>query len=219
MAPTCIFLGDSITCAGRLWLTDEKKLGNGYVSMLADRIHSIAPDMRFINKGYDGFTVPFLLKRLSRDCILTSPDYITILIGINDVGIAMNTGVSLEQQHFRDNYRSLLEELRQWTHARILCAGPFIFPHPQEYQNWIPVVRQAGSMIQELTEEYDLPFLPLHDTLNRIAEQEGYDAVTTDGIHLTDRGHQILADLFYPFFSNTGTGASSRRLSGSTLQS
>ena len=106
MAATCVFLGDSITCAGRLWLTDEKKLGNGYVSLLTDRIRTIAPDTHVINKGYDGFTVPFLLKRLTRDCILSSPDFITILIGINDVGIAMNTGVSLEEQHFRENYLS-----------------------------------------------------------------------------------------------------------------
>ncbi len=200
MAATCVFLGDSITCAGRLWLTDEKKLGNGYVSLLTDRIRTIAPDTHVINKGYDGFNVPFLLKRLTRDCILSSPDFITILIGINDVGIAMNTGVSLEEQHFRENYLSLLEELQQWTHARILCAGPFIFPHPQEYQNWIPVVRQAESLIRELTAEQQIPFLPLHDTLNHFAGQEGCGAVTTDGIHLTDRGHRILADLFFPFF-------------------
>lgn len=204
MANTYLFLGDSITCANRLWLPDSDGLGNGFVSFLANKIRTITSDAQFINKGHDGFTVPFLLKRLTYDTLQCNPDYVTILIGINDVGITMNTGVSLETQRFETSYDTLLKEIMDRTNAHILCAGPFIFPCPQEYINWILQVKKAECLISALAKKYNLAFIPLHDVLNQAAEKEGYDRITTDGIHLTAHGHQILTDILFPYFKQTG---------------
>lgn len=219
---TYLFFGDSITASQRLWTPSGDGLGNGYVSMLAPHLKARAAGnfcgteksrlrgearpldgsskTTVINKGYDGFTVPALLRLIKQDISWEQADHITIQIGINDVGIAMNTGCSLEKQMFSDNYALLLQKLTANTPAHILCVGPFLFPYPQEYTGWIPTVRQAEAILSQVSQQFHLPFLPLHDTLNDTALQMGYDAITTDGIHLTPLGHQKMAELLLPFY-------------------
>lgn len=199
MSKTYVFLGDSTTDANRLWLPEFHGLGNGYVSILASSIRQKDPDAKIINKGFDGFTLPFLFKNLERDCLKWHPDNIVILIGINDVGIAMNTGVTLKEQKFFSLYERLLDEIITWSDASILLLTPFIFPHPAEYASWIPSVREAETMICHCAASFHVPVLTLHDRFHHFALELGMDAVTTDGIHLTQAGHQFLADLIAPY--------------------
>ena len=191
-----LFLGDSITDANHLWLPETNGLGDGYVAMLADRLGS---DTLITNKGIDGFTVSALLERLQRGFLKGHPDVISLLIGINDIGVALNTGVTLEQLLFTENYREVLMHLLD-TGATLLCSGPFIFPHPQKYQIWIPYVLELEQIMVEICESLSVSFIPLHSYLTSLVKNGDYDAVTTDGIHLTVYGHKMLAEYLLPHF-------------------
>ena len=191
-----LFLGDSITDANHLWLPETNGLGDGYVAMLADRLGS---NTLITNKGIDGFTVSALLERLQRGFLKGHPDVISLLIGINDIGVALNTGVTLEQLLFTENYRAVLMHLLD-TGAKLLCSGPFIFPHPQKYQIWIPYVLELEQIMGEICESLSVSFIPLHSYLTSLVKNGDYDAVTTDGIHLTAYGHKMLAEYLLPHF-------------------
>ena len=191
-----LFLGDSITDANHLWLPETNGLGDGYVAMLADRLGS---NTLITNKGIDGFTVSALLERLQRGFLKGHPDVISLLIGINDIGVALNTGVTLEQLLFTENYRAVLMQLLD-TGAKLLCSGPFIFPHPQKYQIWIPYVLELEQIMGEVCESLSVSFIPLHSYLTSLVKNGDYDAVTTDGIHLTAYGHKMLAEYLLPHF-------------------
>lgn len=192
MSSTILFLGDSITDAEHLWLPEYQNLGNGFVYILQNYFSSHGLDYKCINKGQDGFTTSALLRILPQVLAETKPDFIHLLIGINDVGVAMNTGTTLEKLHFAENFHSILDQLSQ-AEASLLCSGPFLFPHPARRIHWMPSVAEAESIIKKETEEKEIPFLPLHADFNEIALQDGYDAITIDGIHLTSQGHHILA--------------------------
>ena len=189
-----LFLGDSITDSNHLWLPETNGLGDGYVAILADRL---GPDARITNKGIDGFTVAALLERLQRGFLKAHPDVISLLIGINDIGVALNTGVTLEELHFAENYREVLQRLLN-TGANLLCSGPFIFPHPQKYQIWIPYVLELEQIMGDICASLSLPFVPLHAYMISLVPNEDYDAVTVDGIHPTTYGHEKLADYLLP---------------------
>ena len=90
---TC--LGDSITDCDHCFSRDF--LGNGYVKMLSDRFKRDGSDYQVRNYGTDGFTINRLLQRIQGDSDFTS-DIITILIGINDIGLIMNTDRTPFQQ-------------------------------------------------------------------------------------------------------------------------
>ena len=188
-----IFLGDSITDAHRLWLPEYEALGNGYVHCLKESLTNVYPGISILNRGHDGFTMPFLLRTLERNCLRHQPDAVSILIGINDVGVSRNTGKSLEAQEFGASYDTLIQRLLQRDIRTIFLMGPFLFPYPAEFLNWMEEVRKAESIIESTARRYQLPFLPLHDKMNQAARDYGLDAVTTDGIHLTEFGHELLA--------------------------
>lgn len=188
-----IFLGDSITDAFHN-MSGEESLGKGYVREISDRLRLDKWEGKIYNAGHDGFTVAGVLKMLDYDCCQYLPSIVSVLIGCNDVGIWMNTGKTLEVQEFKKNYDKLLYRVTCEMGASVICMGPFIFPFPQEYENWIPAIRKVEKLEREVAEKYGAFFLPLHDRLNEEAEKRGYSAITTDGIHLTIDGARIIAD-------------------------
>lgn len=199
-------LGDSITDCGRFF--EDFPLGNGYVRILADTLEKQGIEISITNNGVDGFTVARLLSNAQAQHLPLAPDIITILIGINDVGLMMNTGRTPGQQEsmmleFFQNYDHLLEILKG-TGSKIILMEPFIFPWPQEYCSWIPLVKTMSQGISLLAQKYQLPYLLLHDFLNEEGRRYGLDFITTDGIHLTRQGHEILADKLNRLFSEKG---------------
>lgn len=194
---TIVFLGDSITDANRL--DSDNGLGFGYVNQISNTLKQKKASWNIINKGVDGFIAERLAIHLERDCIPYEPDYVSILVGINDVGIIMNTARTNDQRIYLLEeclryYHQLLFDLKNETNAKVLTLEPFIFPHPQEYANWLPWVNKLSKQIQKLARNYDATFVPLHDELNRLALEAGYPAITVDGIHLTAKGHHLLAE-------------------------
>ena len=187
-----VFIGDSITDANHNYSDDA--LGEGYVKIIADKLRQTHLDTEFLNKGHDGFTVFGLWKFLEHDCISKNPDIVSILIGCNDVSIKMSTGRTLEEQGFQEYYEKILKKLRQKTKAEIICMGPFIFPHPLEFKNWIPYMKKAEEMAKKAAEKYDAVFVPLHDALNQAVVAGDYDKITTDGTHLTEAGAAVVAE-------------------------
>lgn len=231
-------LGDSVTDCGRLWY--EPPLGNGYVKIM-DRLAAHAADHpglrfssssgaegkgfpvknagkpEFVNRGIDGLTVERLLRNVEAANI--PADIITVLIGINDIGLMMNTNRTPEQQKdmmqtFFRNYERLLDTLRSSlsiasdtnphtnefsvpAHKKrapqIILMEPFIFPYPDHYKLWIPLVQTMSQGIHALSDQYHLPYLLLQEDLTAAGERNGWDFITTDGIHLTAQGHRILA--------------------------
>lgn len=203
-------LGDSITDCGRLF--EDYPLGNGYVKLLSQKFSQNAAQMNtpieLKNHGTDGFTVSRILDNVVQKRIPFCPScVITLLVGINDIGLMKNTRRTAPEQEqmmerFFVRYDRLLSLLTQETPAVILIE-PFIFPFPEEYKLWIPQVKQMSQGIQKLASKYNLPYLLLHDHFHKIAAQSGYSSITTDGIHLTTYGQQILADRLFPLICKT----------------
>lgn len=195
-----VFIGDSITDANHNYSDDA--LGEGYVKQIADELRLSHQHVEILNKGHDGFTVFSLWKFLEHDCISKQPDIVSILIGCNDVSVKMSTGRTLREQGFQEYYEKILKKIRQKTDAKIICMGPFIFPHPLEFANWIPDMKEAEEMAREAAEKHDALFVPLHDVLNEAAVAVGYDKITTDGTHLTIEGARIVAEKWLVETSN-----------------
>ena len=152
-----ICLGDSITDCNHLF--EDFPLGNGYVQILSEMFRNQTPSfsisadtvrrsssavqltdkstgaIHFRNCGIDGFTVARVLENIRQHRILLhhSP-VITLLIGINDIGLIMNTDRTDSQKEqmmreFATHYNELLNLLT--TDARqVILMEPFIFPHP-----------------------------------------------------------------------------------------
>ena len=213
-------LGDSITDCGRLF--DAPPLGKGYVRLLYDLLNAPSHQKNPLNfhqgkakssweiqnRGVDGFTVARLLENAPGRYLGYPADLITILIGINDVGLMMNTGRTETQknimmQDFFRKYDQLLS-LLSTKKVPLILMEPFIFPNPSEYLTWFPMVEKMSKGISILAEKYSCTYLLLHRDLNRLYQESAPFSVTTDGIHLTIKGHQIIADKIGDCIRRTG---------------
>lgn len=190
---TLLFLGDSITDCNHSF--EPENLGYGYVRMISEKINAPESKYQVLNKGNDGFTISAVRRLWKRSCLSLHPDFITILIGINDLAVIKNTGItsSAGLAEFREQYQSLIDDIRMMSDCPILLMEPFIFPYPAEYALWESELHKMNEIILELASTNNLDFLPLWEALTTLAKKQGSPAVTTDGIHLTAAGHQIIA--------------------------
>ncbi len=193
---TC--LGDSITDCDHCFFPDL--LGDGYVKMLAERFEREGYSLQIRNCGTDGFTVQRLLQRAKTDRTVIG-DIITVLIGINDIGMMMNTNRTPAQQEemmvsFQEHYLELLTILTK-SGSRIVLMEPFVFSCPAFYENWKPLLHKMCRILKTLAGQFHLPFLSLQRELDEEVRRYGYSAITTDGVHLTRQGQQYLADRLY----------------------
>lgn len=130
--PRLLCLGDSITDCGRLFSADPS--GNGYVKILSGLLHNAGYDFSMENRGIDGFTLERLLQNMDSWLEASDPDIVTVLIGINDIGIMMNTRRSSAQQQdlmeiFAARYEQLARKLSgTGSRKRKLFPGAICFP-------------------------------------------------------------------------------------------
>lgn len=187
-----VFLGDSITDADHLF--EPAGLGNGFVSLIAR-----SPQMKghiVRNQGHDGFTTQQIYRKILREGVPGSPSVVSLLVGVNDIPVEVYTSHHRIPDEFTEYYEGILEHLSAMPDTRLVVMEPFLFDKPQEYKNWHPYILEESRIIRTAAQKYHALFVPTDKLLRREARRLGEDAVTTDGIHLTPYGNQLLANLW-----------------------
>ncbi len=194
---TVLFQGDSITDAGRI-RDNEIDLGRGYPKLAAAQLGYDNPDTyTFFNRGISGNRIVDLYARMKKDILNLKPDYMSILIGVNDFWheLGDNNGVATDK--FEKIYTMLLEEiLAEQPGMKIFIMGAYVLPGlstDEHYDRFRPEVEARAAAAKRVAEKFGLPFVDLQarfDTAYKIAEK-GY--WTKDGVHPTTFGHELIA--------------------------
>ena len=195
---TFLFQGDSITDAGR---DDEKQglagLGCGYALLLASEIENNHKDkINFINRGKSGDRITDVYARIKEDIINLKPDYMSILIGVNDVSheLTMNCGVSPKK--FRMIYGMLIDEIREvLPDIKIVILEPFVLKGTATEKLWNDFdreVRILAEISKQVAEEYETDFIPLQKKFDELSSDGNTEYWSADGIHPTLAGHEVL---------------------------
>jgi len=126
-----LFVGDSITDAGRARPVGQAGfggLGNGYVSLVHAMITAEFPELglKFINVGTSGNTVRDLRARWQTDVLDLQPDWVFVMIGINDIWRQMDSPTNLDSPVTVGEYAATLKELV--LEASEVAKGVFILP-------------------------------------------------------------------------------------------
>lgn len=192
-----LFQGDSITDAGRLYNSDTS-LGSGYPILVAAELGFLNPaKYQFINKGISGNRSIDLLARIKRDFINLSPDVISILIGVNDVGheLAEQNGVSAE--NYLNYYNLLIEQIKKaLPKTQIMIMEPFVLKASATEENWSAFrsgVEKMAEFAWLTADTYSLEFVPLMEKFDKAAELAEPSFWLADGVHPTAAGHELIA--------------------------
>jgi lysophospholipase L1-like esterase len=204
-----LFIGDSITDVGRN-RNNPGSLGKGYVAMIAKALadRGDAEHYQLINRGISGNRIHDIAERWHGDCVSLEPDVVTMLIGINDTwhNVGDETVFATKQgaEQFEMHYRHLLASLRKKSNARIILMEPFVFPYPEDRKTWRVDLDPKQEIVKRLAEEFDADWIGLDAYLNTIGAVEGYETLSNDGVHPTQKGHRLIADAWLEKFDDRG---------------
>src|SRR5262245_10927149 len=128
-----LMIGDSITDAGRARPVGEGRgdaIGRGYVMMVDALLNAVYPEqqIRVVNQGVSGNTVRDLKARWQADVLDLKPDWVSVMIGANDVWRQFDLPRQTEKHVLIDEYEKTLEELVQQTLPTVkgvILIGPF----------------------------------------------------------------------------------------------
>jgi lysophospholipase L1-like esterase len=212
-----VLIGDSITDCGRAQPVGEgggEALGNGYVSLIDALLNATSPQqcIRIINMGISGNTVRDLAARWPSDVLALEPDWLSIMIGINDVWNQFGSPLQAEWHVPRDEYARTLEDLVRTTRGRLqglVLMTPY-FLEPNRAEPMRARMDQYGAVVRELAGRYDAVFVDTRELAGRydavfVDTQAALDAALThmhpmalawDRVHLNLTGHMILARAF-----------------------
>lgn len=186
---TIVFAGDSVTDCGRRG--DPAGLGDGYVKNLYDAFGPQRP--RIVNAGISGHRAIDLAARWQTDVIAYEPDFVSVLIGINDTWRRYDEDDPTSVESFERSYRELLESVRA---KQLVLVEPFLLAVKEEQHAWREDLDPKIDVVRRLAAEYGALLVPADVEFNRQAESVGATTLADDGVHPTAAGHQLLAELW-----------------------
>ena len=193
-----LFQGDSITDCGRIRETDD--LGAGYPEKVARMYRCLYPGSgtQFINRGVSGNRSCDLLKRYEEDFLAVRPDFISVLIGINDTWRGYDSADPTSAEQYESNYRTLLERLRRdLPQAKLMIIEPFLIPTDPEKECWHTDLDPKIQAARRLAREYADYFLPMDGLFqSRIVGGASPAELSEDGVHPTEAGHAVIAQAY-----------------------
>ena len=198
-----LFIGDSVTDCERVKPEGEglfAALGKGYVSYVDGLLQSVYPDLgiRVVNKGISGNTVRDLKNRWQDDVINQKPDWLSIMIGINDVWRQYDTPFIKDWHVYIDEYESTLRELVSETKPfvkEIVLMTPF-YLESNEQDQMRRSMDQYGQVIKRIAEETNCIFVDTQAAFNIIFKDLYPAALAWDRVHPSNAGHMVLARAF-----------------------
>jgi len=198
-----LMIGDSITDCDRARPIAEAQggaLGTGYVSIINACLTATIPQarIRVINMGVSGNTVRDLAARWDSDVVALRSDWLSIMIGINDVWRHFDTQMQMETQIDLDEYSQTLERIIQKVlpnlKGLILMTPYFIEPNRADPMR--SMMDEYGAAVRNLAERYAAVLVDTQAAFDRVLTDLHPRALAEDRVHPNMIGHMLLARAF-----------------------
>jgi lysophospholipase L1-like esterase len=192
---TIEFIGDSVTDSGRREIP-EAPLGNGYVCKVQELLQAGYPELGLtvLNRGVNGDRVTSLQERWAEDVIAEAPDWLFILIGVNDVWrfFEFDRSEAVSLPEFEKVYRQIIKETQANTQTQIRLISPFL-AEPNLDDPFRAKLGDYQAAIDRIGEAFELPVIHLQPAFDWAMLSKPASAWTADRVHPTDAGHMLIA--------------------------
>ncbi|HBE03021.1 MAG: hypothetical protein A2096_15645 [Spirochaetes bacterium GWF1_41_5] len=196
-----VFIGDSITDAGRDRPvgTMKRGLGTGYVNFIAGLLSAFYPqhNLKFFNTGISGNRVIDLAGRWKTDVLDLKPDWVSVMIGINDVWRHFDHNGYIEQVSL-EKYSAVLEQLVKNTVRRVqglvLITPYFIEANRSEPMR--AMMDTYSKAVKNVSEKYKTLFADTQDAFDEYLQHGTSHTLCADRVHPNAAGHMIIARTF-----------------------
>lgn len=193
-----LFQGDSITDGGRQRTGNDYNhtMGQDYGYIISAQIGAQFPErnLTFINRGISGNTVTDLAGRWQSDTLDLKPNFLSILVGVNDTVIGEPKGETVEQ--YEQVYDKLLADtLAALPQVKIVLGQPFLLPvgkHKATYDAEMVEIKKHQDVVARLAAKYHLPEVLYQQAYNDACQKAPAEHWSWDGVHPTYAGHGLM---------------------------
>lgn len=193
---TVLFQGDSVTDCGRERQNPDA-LGTGYPLVIASRFGAAYPELavKFLNRGVSGDRVCQMRARWQEDCLDLRPDWVSVLIGINDTWRRFdgNDLITSAADYERDLAACMESAAKQG--ARLIVLEPFVLPCCVEMAtSWREDLDPRIAAARRVARAYDALYVPLDGLFAQAERRAPGTYWTAEGVHPTCAGHGLIAN-------------------------
>lgn len=199
---TFLMIGDSITDHGRRGV--DGPYGWGYVRFFMDIVAQKHPerDIQWINKGIGGNTVHDLRARWDEDVTDVAPDWLSIMIGINDARRRIEepeAGPAITA--FRTDYISILDDIQEFR-PRLVILDPFYITNESvgaDAAQMRMLDRLPGylDVVEEMVEKTGAIHVLTQEMFQRQLEYRPPAYFCPEPVHPYQTGHLMIALALY----------------------
>jgi lysophospholipase L1-like esterase len=198
-----LFIGDSITDCDRSKPLGEGlfgALGKGYVSYVDALLQSVYPELgiRVVNKGIGGNTVRDLKGRWQEDVLDQKPDWLSVMIGINDVWRQYDTPFISDWHVYLEEYeetlKSLVLETKPLVKELVLMTPYYLEGNVEDKMR--KTMDDYGAVVRRIAAETGCLFVDTQAAFDKVLVELYSATLAWDRVHPTAAGHMVLARAF-----------------------
>lgn len=195
-----VFFGDSITQMG----VDS----GGYIDRIGKKLVADGLNDKFdlVGAGIGGNKVYDLYLRMDNDVLAKNPDVVVIWVGVNDVWHKV-WGTGTDADKFEVFYKAIIKKLQD-RNIKIIVCTPAVIGEKKDYTNQFDGdLNKYSQIIRNLAQQNNIPVCDLRKAFldyNVANNQENKESgvLTTDKVHLTAKGNELVAETMYQFLVN-----------------
>jgi lysophospholipase L1-like esterase len=188
-----IFFGDSITQAG---------VGpNGYITRFGQMLEQkgLKDKYELVGAGIGGNKIYDLYLRMDEDVLAKNPDIVVIWVGVNDVWHKRSSGTGTDPDKFQKFYTAVIKKL-QAKNIKVFLCTPAAIGERTDFSNeqdgdlnlYSGFIRNLAATNNCTLIDLRKAFLAYNLANNKENAEKGI--LTTDRVHLNDKGNQFVAD-------------------------
>lgn len=196
---TFVIIGDSVTDCGRAYPIGEGEgnMGNGYARNVQALLDMKYPDrqIRVINMGITGNTSRDLRARWQTDALELKPDWISIMIGINDIwrkyDQCLHPEMKVDLEEYEENIRWILEKTLPMVKG--ICLMPPCYMEQNHQDSMRADADQYREKVRDLANEYGVLYADAQKDMDDYFQYYPPIYMSWDRVHPNQVGHMIIA--------------------------
>ena len=174
-------------------------MGESYVAFIDALLAAFYPErgITVLNTGGSGNRVTDLAARWQTDVLDLTPDWLSIMIGINDVWRQFDDYLNPDQvtiDQYETVYRNLLEQTRKNLKGLVLMT-----PYYLETSLSDPMRKRMdeySAVVKKLAGEFNAVFVDVQSAFDKYLAHRPTQSLCGDRVHPNKSGHMIIARSF-----------------------
>ena len=200
-----VFAGDSVTDMDSCAPVAEGPwncLGHGYVLQIDALLGACYPELnlRVTNSGVNGNTSRDLLARFDTDVLALHPQWVSIMIGINDVWRQFDTpamtDIQVRTDEYRENLVKMVTALKEQPQLKGIFIIPPLFmePNPDDFMR--RRTEEYRQICKETAETYECRFVDVQADVCDYLKSKHAAFIAPDRVHPNPVGNVLITRAF-----------------------